>query len=72
MRKGVNMNICVIMNNHTETELFESSISNCVRFFWGWGWGGWMKGGVLKKLNTQDELLADILDAATRIRENDD
>jgi hypothetical protein len=53
----------------TETELFEYSDPTPLDFcFWGW-----MKSEVYKwKVDTRDELLASILDAAARINKRED
>jgi hypothetical protein len=52
----------------TEIELFESPELTLLDFsLWGW-----MKGEVYKQMvDTQDELLARILDAAARIKESE-
>jgi len=53
----------------TEIDLFESSSLNPLDFYlWGW-----MKGQVYRrKLDTRDELLARIFDAAARIKKRED
>jgi len=50
----------------TEIQLFQSPGHISIRFFVFWGW---MKSEVYKRrVNTRDELHADILDAAVRIK----